>query len=81
MISIPAKITTRWMETLGTDQLVAAEAQLFADFNARERKEKSRSGSRYMLLQGPADLVNAWRHWSLVSNEVRERGVCVKHAR
>lgn len=81
MMSIPAHVTTRWMATLGDEQLVAAEAQLYADFHAREVKEKSRSGSRYILLQGPAALVNAWRHWLLVNNEVRERGVLVRHAR
>ncbi len=78
-MTIPAHVTARWMATLGNEQLLAAEAQLYQDFHARESAEKSRKGARYMLLQGPPDLVNAWHQWSLVSNEMRARGVRAHH--
>ena len=58
-MKIPDHINARWIATLGDDQLMTVEAKLHADFRARERAEKGRSGARYMLLQGPATLVTA----------------------
>ena len=81
MVALPTHVTTRWIATLGNDELLAAEADLYAVFHARERAEKSRSGSRYVLLQGPSELVNAWHQWVLVSNETRARGVVVRRRR
>ena len=78
MIDMPAHVTTRWIATLGNEQLVAAEAQLYRDFHTREIAEKSRAGSRYILLQGPSELVTAWQQWLLVNNETRARGVAVR---
>jgi len=77
-MNIPDRVTARWMATLGDDQLMAAEAELHAAFRSSERAEKERSGARYMLLQGPAALVNAWQRWLLVSNETRNRGLVVR---
>lgn len=81
MIALPTHITTRWIATLGNDELVAVEGQLYQVLHARERAEKARAGSRYMLLQGPSELVNAWHQWVLVSNETRARGVVVRRQR
>ena len=77
MMSIPEHVNARWIATLGDDQLIAAEAQLYVAFKTREVAERSRAGSRYMLLQGPPALVNAWHQWSLLNNETRVRGVSV----
>jgi hypothetical protein len=79
-VKIPDHINGRWIAALGNDQLVNAEAQLHAVFHRHESAEKARSGSRYMLLQGPSDLVNAWQRWLLVSNETRSRGLVVRRA-
>ncbi len=81
MIEMPAHVTTRWIATLGPDQLVAAEAQLYSTFHVHETAEKSRAGTRYMLLQGPTELVNAWQQWVLVNNEARARGVVIRRSR
>lgn len=78
-MKIPDHVNSRWIATLGNDQLVEAEAQLHAVFHRRESVEKARSGSRYMLLQGPSELVNAWQRWLLVNNETRTRGLFVRH--
>lgn len=80
-LRIPEHVNSRWIATLGNEQLVAAEAQLHADFHRREVAEKVRSSERYMLLQSPAPLVNAWLRWALVSNETRSRGLVVHHPR
>lgn len=77
-MNIPQHVDTRWIATLGDEQLVSAEAQLRAQFRLQEREEKTRSGARYMLLQGPATLVNAWHRWVLVSNETKSRGLTVR---
>ena len=76
---IPDHINARWMATLVDDQLVTAEAELRDVYRRHEVAEKARAGARYMLLQGPADLVNAWQRWLLVSNETRHRGLFVRH--
>jgi len=78
-MTIPDHINARWIATLGDDQLMTVEAELHAAFRTHEVSEKRRSGRRYMLLQGPATLVNAWHRWLLVSNETRDRGLVVHH--
>jgi hypothetical protein len=78
-MKIPDRINARWIDTLVDDQLITAEAQLHAVFRRQESVEKTRTGTRYMLLQGPADLVNAWQRWLLVNNETRSRGLVVHH--
>jgi hypothetical protein len=78
---IPDHINGRWVATLKNDQLIAAEAQLHAVFSKHESVERTRSGSRYMLLQGPAPLIDAWHRWSLVVNETRSRGLAVPRHR
>jgi hypothetical protein len=78
-VTIPERINARWIATLGDDQLVKAEATLHADFREKETVEKKRTGARYVLLQGPPPLVNAWLRWLLVSNATRDRGLVVNH--
>jgi hypothetical protein len=75
---IPDRIKANWIATLEDEQLIAAEAELHADFQEKERTEKDRTGPRYILLQGPAALVNAWQRWLLLSNETRCRGLVVR---
>jgi hypothetical protein len=80
-VTIPERVDARWIETLDDDQLMVAEARLHAVFHAAEASEKHRSGSRYMLLEGPQALVHAWHRWLLVSNETRSRGLVVHRGR
>lgn len=78
-MTIPDQISHRWIATLDNDQLVTAEAELHAVFRAQEKTEKARSGARYVLLQGPTTLVNAWQRWMLLSNATRGRGLTAQH--
>jgi len=80
-MKIPDHVNARWVSSLGDDQLLAAESKLHADFRKHETVEKSRSGARYILLQGPPQLITSWHRWLLVSNETRTRGLNVRHAR
>jgi hypothetical protein len=80
-MDMPDRINARWIATLGDDQLIKAEAQLHAVFREHETIEKTRSRARYVLLQGPPALVNAWHRWLLVSNETRNRGLVVRHGK
>lgn len=77
-LKIPDHINGRWIAALLDDQLVAAEAELHTTFRRQETAEKKRAGTRYMLLQGPADLINAWNRWLLANNETRSRGLPVR---
>jgi len=79
-VTIPTKVNARWIATLDDAQLVVAETTLHSAFRELEISEKSRSGSRYVLLQGPAELVSAWHRWLLVNNEVKARGLAIRHA-
>lgn len=76
-MDIPDRFNGHWIAALLDDQLVVAEAELHATFRRQEIAEKKRAGTRYKLLQGPADLINAWNRWLLVSNETRSRGLVV----
>ena len=78
-MKIPDRINARWIATLVDEQLITAEAELHAVFRRQESAEKRRAGPRYVLLQGPSDLVNAWQRWLLVNNEATKRGLVVHH--
>jgi len=80
-MNIPDRINHRWIATLDNDQLIVAEAELHAVFRAQEQSEKVRMGTRYMLLHGPATLVDAWQRWMLLSNETQSRGLVTTHRR
>lgn len=79
-MTIPDRVDARWIATLGDSQLVKAEAHLHKAFRVHEKAEKQRSGARYMLLQGPPMLVNAYLQWLLVSDAARTRGLVVHHS-
>ena len=78
-MTIPGSVNARWIATLGDDQLVKAEATLHKVFRTQEKSQKQRSGARYVLLQGPPTLVNAYLQWLLVSDAARTRGIVVRH--
>jgi hypothetical protein len=78
---IPFRVDARWISSLDDTNLLTAEQTLHEDFRLHERTEKDRSGARYMLLNGPSPLVNAWLRWLLVSNAARTRGLVVHRHR
>ena len=80
-MTIPDRVDARWIAALADKQLVSAEAELHASFQREEVAEKQRAGARYMLLNGPSNLVNAWLRWLLESNAARSRGLLVYHPR
>ena len=75
---LPEKVNSKWIETLGNDQLLEAEALLHAEFFKEESAEKMRAGARYTILRGPGSLVSAWHRWLLVSNATQTRGIGVR---
>lgn len=77
-MQIPDQINARWLATLKDEQLLSVESKLHTVFYRHEVVEKKRSGGRYILLQGPGALVDAWHRWSIVSNETRQRGLIIR---
>ena len=77
---LPDKVNSRWIATLGNEQLLEAEHLLHAVFVEEEAAEKHRKGARYTMLRGPESLVSAWHRWLLVSNATQTRGVVVHRA-
>lgn len=77
MMVLPEKVNARWIDTLGNDQLLEAEAQLHALFLKEETAEKRRTGARYTMLRGPESLVSAWHRWLLVHNATQTRGMII----
>jgi hypothetical protein len=67
------------MATLDDASVLEAESILHADFRDQDQAEKNKRGTRYRLLEGSADLVDAWMRWLSVSNEVRRRGLITHH--
>ena len=78
---VPDRVTADWIATLANGQLETVESRLHTEFLDEESREKARRGNRYTLLQGPAELVNAWLKWQMVSNEARVRGMLIRHSR
>jgi hypothetical protein len=78
-MNIPERVNSKWVATLDDTDLVTAEAHLHADFRRQDVAEKSKRGTKYRLLEGPAPLVDAWLRWLLVSNEARKRGLVTQH--
>lgn len=80
-MTIPEHFGTRWVASLTDKQLASTETKLFNVFHKENDAEKNRRGTRYMLLQGPPTLVNAWHRWVLVNNESRQRGLVIHRGR
>jgi hypothetical protein len=74
-MTIPDRMNTQWISSLKDRQLIAAEAKLYAAFKKEEKTEKARAGGRYMLLEGPPELVNAWVRWRRLSDATTARGL------
>ena len=80
-MTIPDRVTADWIATLANDRLMTVESRLHSRFITEDKHERKRSGGRYVLLQGPAALVNAWVRWQMVTNEVRSRGLLIRRPR
>lgn len=78
---VPDRVTADWIATLGNDRLVTMESRLHSEFITEDEHERKRSGGRYVLLQGPAALVNAWLRWQMVNTEARSRGLLIRRTR
>ena len=74
-MTIPDRVTARWISTLSNDELQEAERELHGTFSKAELSEKERRGCAYSLLRGPDSLTQAWLKWSMVCNATRDRGL------
>lgn len=74
-MTLPDRITGRWIATLSDAELQEAERELHAAFAERETVEKGRRGSDYDLMRGTEPLTAAWMRWSMVRNASLLRGV------
>jgi len=80
-VQFPDRITSRWTASLSDEQLQGAERVLHTAFLEQETAEKRRRGSRYEMMRGPSELLDAWHGWSMVNNEIRTRGLLVRRVR
>jgi len=74
-MTIPDRITARWIATLTNEELQDAERELKGSFSQAESTEKARRGAAYSLMRGPETLTSAWLRWSMVCNATRDRGL------
>jgi len=74
-MTIPDRITARWIAGLSNEELQAVELQLHGTFSKEESTEKRRAGGAFSLLRGPDSLTQAWLRWSMVCNATRDRGL------
>ncbi|MBI3567837.1 MAG: hypothetical protein HY084_06495 [Gemmatimonadetes bacterium] len=72
---IPEKINAAWIDTLADVDLLDVESRLHEKFTVLDRKHKTLRGSRYVLLQGPTELIDAWDRWSRVDRAARARSL------
>ncbi len=80
-MTIPERITARWIATLSNDELQEAERKLHGSFDKAESSERTKQGNAYNLMRGPETLTNAWIRWSMVCNATRDRGLRTSYRR
>lgn len=80
-MTIPERITARWIATLSNEELQAVEKTLHGSFDAADSTERTRRGSAYSLMKAPETLTNAWLRWSMVCNATRDRGLRTSYRR
>lgn len=80
-MTIPERITARWIATLSNEELQAAEKTLHGSFDEQDASERRRRGGEYSLMQAPETLTNAWLRWSMVCNATRDRGLRTSYRR
>lgn len=72
---VPDRISRDWITTLTDVDLIDVEARVHAKFALLERREKKLRGSKYQLMRGPAELMDAWDRWSRINAATRERSL------
>ncbi|MBK6489070.1 MAG: hypothetical protein IPF98_19975 [Gemmatimonadetes bacterium] len=80
-MTIPERITARWIATLSNDELQAVERTLHGSFDKQDSSERLSKGSAYSLMKAPETLTNAWLRWSMVCNATRDRGLRTSYRR
>jgi hypothetical protein len=74
-MEMPERITGKWIDSLGDEKLLQAEAALHKVFSKLDGQERKRLGNAYDLMRGPAELMSAWDRWTRVNTETRSRGL------
>lgn len=74
-MTIPERITQRWIAELSNTDLQAVELELHGIYAREESSEKARRGGAFSLMRGPESLTQAWLRWSMVCNATRDRGL------
>ncbi len=80
-MTLPDRITARWISSLSNDELQEAERTLHDEFSTAETAEKARRGAAFSMMRGPEPLTQAWFRWSMVCNATRERGLRTSYRR
>ncbi|HLA90187.1 MAG TPA: hypothetical protein VJL28_07155 [Gemmatimonadaceae bacterium] len=75
---VPERINAAWIATLADEDLLDIEARLSERFTILDNRHKQLRGRSYVLLRGPADLIDAWDRWSRLSMAVRARSLVAR---
>jgi hypothetical protein len=75
---VPERINAAWIKTLEDEDLIAVEERLYGRFQALDNKEKKRRGGRYLMFNGPAELLTAWDRWCRVRNALQGRSLAAR---
>lgn len=76
----PERLSLAWMDSLSDADLIDVEYTARAKFYLLERREKKVRGDKYLLMRGPAELMDAWDRWSRILSATRDRSLKPKKA-
>lgn len=77
-MELPERLDASWVDALPDAELLNVESELHDAFIVIETEERRLHGDDYQLARGSAELMLAWRRWSMASLATRARGL---HAR
>jgi hypothetical protein len=75
MTTVMPRLTVATIAAMTTKQLLSAELAHHKRFTELDGDERRVRGSRYNLLRGPVELVDAWDQWGRLTRAAINRGL------
>ena len=75
MSALPARLTVASIGAMSSDDLLLAELALHVRFAELDAAEKKAKGSKYNLMRGSSELVDAWDQWGRLTKAALNRSL------
>lgn len=75
MAAVPPRLTVSSIAALSADELLKAELALHVRFAKLDAQERRTRGSKYNLMRGSVELVDAWDQWGRLTRAAQARSL------